>query len=104
MRPATVALSPGGLRAALPTGYPINLEGAEADSKAAEAALAAHVPLVLFIVFTLLMLQGWSELVKRIAFLQGLIDDPTRKPVEKTAEEELAEAIRKLAESKTSVG
>ena len=52
--------------------------------------------------FTLLMLQGWSELIKRFAFLQGLIDDPTLKTVEKTAEEELAEAIRRLAESKSS--
>jgi TRAP-type mannitol/chloroaromatic compound transport system permease small subunit len=50
--------------------------------------------------FTLLLLQGWSELIKRIAFLQGLIEDPTVKKVEKTAEEELAEAIRQLAESK----
>ncbi len=50
--------------------------------------------------FGLLLLQGWSELIKRIAFLQGLIEDPTAKKVEKTAEEELAEAIRLLAESK----
>jgi TRAP-type mannitol/chloroaromatic compound transport system permease small subunit len=50
--------------------------------------------------FTLLLLQGWSELIKRLAFLQGLIEDPTHKKVEKTAEEELAEAILKLAESK----
>jgi TRAP-type mannitol/chloroaromatic compound transport system permease small subunit len=50
--------------------------------------------------FTLLLLQGWSELIKRLAFLQGLIEDPTVKKVEKTAEEELAEAIRRLAESK----
>jgi len=49
--------------------------------------------------FTLLLLQGWSELIKRIAFLKGLIDDPTLKRVEKTAEEELAEAIRQQAES-----
>jgi TRAP-type mannitol/chloroaromatic compound transport system permease small subunit len=51
--------------------------------------------------FGLLLLQGWSELIKRLAFLQGLIDDPTFKKVEKTAEEDLAEAIRALAESKT---
>ena len=50
--------------------------------------------------FGLLLLQGWSELIKRIAFLQGLIEDPTAKKAEKTAEEELAEAIRLLAESK----
>lgn len=52
--------------------------------------------------FTLLLLQCWSELIKRIAFLKGLIEDPTVKKIEKTAEEELAEAIRRLAESKTT--
>ncbi len=48
--------------------------------------------------FTLLGLQGLSELIKRVAFLQGLIDDPTKKMQQKTAEEELAEAIRARAE------
>ena len=43
--------------------------------------------------FTLLGLQGGSELIKRFAYLKGLIDDPTRKKVQKTAEQELAEAI-----------
>ena len=43
--------------------------------------------------FILLGLQGVSELIKRLAFLKGLIDDPTQKKQEKTAEEELAEAI-----------
>jgi TRAP-type mannitol/chloroaromatic compound transport system permease small subunit len=52
--------------------------------------------------FFLLFLQGVSELVKRIAFLQGLIPDPTLKKIEKTAEEELAEAIQKLAEEKAA--
>ena len=52
--------------------------------------------------FFLLMLQGISELIKRIAFLQGLIEDPTLKKVEKSAEEELAEAIQKLAEEKAA--
>jgi len=50
--------------------------------------------------FSLLLLQGWSELIKRLAFLQGLIEDPTAKNIAMTAEEELAEAIRLLAESK----
>lgn len=49
--------------------------------------------------FSLLMLQGWSELIKRIAFLKGMIEDPTHKRVEKTAEEELAESIRQMAEA-----
>ncbi|MCE1183889.1 MAG: TRAP transporter small permease subunit [Rhodocyclales bacterium] len=43
--------------------------------------------------FTLLALQGFSELIKRIAFLQGLIDDPNAKEDKPTAEEELAAAI-----------
>ncbi|MDA8446143.1 TRAP transporter small permease subunit [Paracidovorax valerianellae] len=49
--------------------------------------------------FTLLVLQGWSELIKRIAFLKGLIEDPTVKKGEKSTEEELAESIRRLAEA-----
>jgi len=54
--------------------------------------------------FALLLLQGWSELIKRIAFLKGLIPDPTVKPDEKTAEEELAESIRRLAEAANGNG
>ncbi len=48
--------------------------------------------------FVLLGLQGASELIKRVAFLKGLIDDPGKKKQEKTAEEELAEAIRAQTE------
>lgn len=38
-------------------------------------------------------IQGISELIKRFAFLQGLIPDPTQKLGTKTAEEELAEFL-----------
>ncbi len=48
--------------------------------------------------FALLLLQGASEFIKRIAFLQGLIDDPTKKVKAKSDEEELAEFLRKQAE------
>jgi TRAP-type mannitol/chloroaromatic compound transport system permease small subunit len=41
----------------------------------------------------LLALQAVSELIKRIAFLQGLVPDPTRKLQGKTPEEELAEFL-----------
>jgi TRAP-type mannitol/chloroaromatic compound transport system permease small subunit len=51
--------------------------------------------------FGLLLLQAISELIKRLAFLQGLIADPTTKGVAKTAEEELAEVIRAEARQKT---
>lgn len=53
--------------------------------------------------FFLLLLQGLSELVKRIAFLRGLIPDPTLKRDAKSAEEELAEEIRRLAEQQNKV-
>jgi len=43
--------------------------------------------------FFLLVIQGLSELIKRLAFLQGLIPDPAQKQHEKSAEEELAEEI-----------
>jgi TRAP-type mannitol/chloroaromatic compound transport system permease small subunit len=49
--------------------------------------------LLLPIGFFLLLVQGVSELIKRVAFLRGLIPDPSEKHVEKTAEEELAEEI-----------
>ena len=49
---------------------------------------------------TLLMLQGWSELIKRIAFLTGHGHDPMGKLQDKSAEEELAEALRAEAERK----
>jgi TRAP-type mannitol/chloroaromatic compound transport system permease small subunit len=40
-----------------------------------------------------LAMQAVSELIKRIAFLQGLVPDPTKKQGSKTAEEELAEFL-----------
>jgi TRAP-type mannitol/chloroaromatic compound transport system permease small subunit len=45
--------------------------------------------------FLLLIVQGVSELIKRVAFLRGLIPDPTEKPHEKSLEEQLAEQIVK---------
>ncbi|HQU47507.1 MAG TPA: TRAP transporter small permease subunit [Casimicrobiaceae bacterium] len=45
--------------------------------------------------FTLLLLQGVSELIKRIAFLRGLGPDPTERFHERSAEEELVEEILK---------
>jgi len=45
--------------------------------------------------FFLLGVQAVSELIKRIAFLRGLIPDPTRKAQAKSAEQELAEALQK---------
>ena len=44
--------------------------------------------------FTLLMLQGWSELIKCIAYLKGIGADPTGRLTDASAEEELAQALR----------
>ena len=51
--------------------------------------------LMLPVGFFLLILQGFSELIKRIAFLRGLIPDPAEKDEGPTDEELLAEALRK---------
>lgn len=48
--------------------------------------------------FTLLGLQGVSEVIKRAAFLMGLSEDPALRFKSRSAEEELAEAIRAQAE------
>jgi TRAP-type mannitol/chloroaromatic compound transport system permease small subunit len=45
--------------------------------------------------FVLLVLQGISELIKRVAFLRGLIPDPSEKNEGPSLEEQLAEALRK---------
>jgi len=45
--------------------------------------------------FLLLSLQGISELIKRAAFLRGLIPDPSDKHEGPSLEEQLAEALRK---------
>ncbi|MDI1239593.1 MAG: TRAP transporter small permease subunit [Polaromonas sp.] len=85
-------------------GIPFFLQGYRSNEMSGNAGGLIRWPVYAMIPlgFGLLLLQGWSELIKRIAFLKGLIDDPTAKKVEKTAEEELAEAIRRLAESKTA--
>ena len=50
--------------------------------------------------FTLLLLQGLSELVKRIAYLTGTGPDPILRHDAHAAEKELAEELRRLAEEK----
>ncbi len=49
--------------------------------------------------FTLLTLQGWSELIKRIAFLRGQGPDPMGRLMDKSSEEELAEILRQQQEA-----
>ena len=56
------------------------------------------VKLLMPIGFALLSLQGISELIKRIAFLRGVIPDPTEKHHVPSAEEMLIEELRKREE------
>lgn len=85
-------------------GVPFFIQGYQSSEMSSNAGGLIRWPVYAMIPlgFTLLLLQGWSELIKRLAFLQGLIDDPTAKKTEKTAEEELAESIRRLAEAAKS--
>jgi TRAP-type mannitol/chloroaromatic compound transport system permease small subunit len=48
--------------------------------------------------FGLLLMQGVSEFIKRIAFLQGIGPDPTQKKKSKSDEEEFAEFLRQQTE------
>ena len=83
-------------------GIPFFLNGLRSGEMSSNAGGLIRWPVYLMMPlgFSLLLLQCWSELIKRVAFLKGLIEDPTHKKVEKTAEEELAEEILRLAEAK----
>jgi len=91
--------------AVLVFGIPFFLQGFRSGEMSSNAGGLIRWPVYLMMPlgFSLLLLQGWSELIKRLAFLEGLIEDPTVKKVEKTAEEELAEAIRLRAEAENKL-
>ncbi|OYO28656.1 efflux RND transporter permease subunit [Janthinobacterium sp. PC23-8] len=59
------------LRAKLPPGYQIRLKGVAANSGKAEASIAANLPLAIFLIFTLLMLQLHSFSRALLVFLTG---------------------------------
>jgi TRAP-type mannitol/chloroaromatic compound transport system permease small subunit len=82
-------------------GIPFFLQGLRSGEVSSNAGGLIRWPVYIFIPlgFGLLLLQGLSELVKRVAFLRGLIPDPTQKAHAKTAEEELAEELRRQAEA-----
>ena len=69
--------------------WPVFLESWRLNEYSTDAGGLIRWPakLLIPIGFFLLVLQGLSELIKRIAFLAGLIDDPGPKPRNPTAEE-----------------
>src|SRR4051812_45398008 len=76
---------------------PFFLQGFRSGEMSSNAGGLVRWPVYLMmpIGFALLLLQGVSELIKRVAFGMGLIEDPTLKKGEKSAEEQLAEEIRR---------
>ena len=77
--------------------WPVFLDAYRSDEVSTNAGGLTVWPgrLMLPVGFFLLVLQGLSELIKRIAFLRGMIPDPTEKDEGPTAEELLAEELRK---------
>jgi len=59
------------IRARLPPGYRITVAGAEEESGKAGASIAAQLPLCIFLIFTLLMLQLHSFSRAMMVFLTG---------------------------------
>ena len=77
--------------------WPVFLDAYRSDEVSTNAGGLMVWParLMLPLGFFLLVLQGFSELIKRIAFLRGLIPDPSEKDEGPTDEELLAEQLRK---------
>jgi len=77
--------------------WPVFIDAYRSDEVSTNAGglLVWPARLMLPVGFFLLVLQGISELIKRIAFLRGMIPDPTEKDEGPTAEEILAEELRK---------
>ena len=87
-------------------GVPFFLQGYHSNEMSSNAGGLIRWPVyaMMPLGFGLLMLQGFSETIKRLGFLQGLCEDPTLKKADKTAEEELAESIRRLAQASKGKG
>lgn len=77
--------------------WPIFLDAYRSSELSANAGGLLVWPgrLMLPVGFLLLVLQGLSELIKRVAFLQGLAPDPSEKDAGPTPEELLAAELRR---------
>lgn len=83
--------------------WPFFMRAYESGEVSENAGGLVRWPVILLIPagFAVLLLQGLSELIKRIAFLRGLRPEPFTYGHEKTAEEELVEEM--AAQSGTEV-
>ena len=77
--------------------WPVFVDAYQSEEVSANAGGLPVWPgrLMLPVGFLLLVLQGLSELIKRIAFLRGLIPDPSEKDAGPTPEELLAAELRR---------
>jgi len=77
--------------------WPVFLDAYRSNEISANAGGLTLWParLMLPLGFFLLVLQGFSELIKRVAFLRGLIPDPAERDEGPTDEELLAAELRK---------
>lgn len=77
--------------------WPVFLDAYRSSELSANAGGLLVWPgrLMLPVGFLLLVLQGLSELIKRVAFLQGLAPDPSEKDAGPTPEELLAAELRR---------
>ena len=77
--------------------WPVFLDAYRSNEISANAGGLLIWPgrLMLPVGFLLLVLQGFSELIKRVAFLRGIIPDPAEKDEGPTDEELLAAELRK---------
>ena len=75
--------------------WPVFMHALESGemSNSAGGLIVWPARLMIPIGFFLLIMQGVSELIKRIGFLKGLCPNPMERPKTPTAEEELAAAI-----------
>jgi TRAP-type mannitol/chloroaromatic compound transport system permease small subunit len=70
-------------------GWPIFIDALRSGEMSSDPGGLIRWPVLMLIPigFTLLLLQGISEIIKRIAFLQGLAPDPTEKALDPHKEE-----------------
>jgi len=87
---------------ALYLNIPMVIEKFQSGEMSANAGGLVRWPvwLALPVGFALLLLQGWSELIKRVAYLRGQGPDPMGRLGDKSAEEELAEELLRTTQNK----
>lgn len=87
-------------------GWPYFLRAYQSGEMSENAGGLIRWPVLLLIPlgFAILLLQGVSELIKRVAFLTGARSEPFTHGHEKSAEEELAEELAAAAATKKAQG